>query len=231
MSGKVPGVFPPPPPEATVGLFFPDPLPEDAPLAARMRPQTLDEFVGQEDIVGPGTLLRRAIETDELPSLILYGPPGTGKTSLARIIARLTHSRFEQINAVTAGGADLKRIIAEALDRRAYYQTRTILFIDEIHRFNKAQQDVLLPAVEDGTIILIGATTENPFFEVNATLVSRSRVLQLEPLREEDLRTILQRALTGPRARWSQAVTAYSHALRHLVTIANAGGRIALNGL
>src|SRR3989304_380248 len=214
MSGKVPGVFPPPPPEATVGLFFPDPLPEDAPLAARMRPQTLDEFVGQEDIVGPGTLLRRAIETDELPSLILYGPPGTGKTSLARIIARLTHSRFEQINAVTAGGADLKRIIAEALDRRAYYQTRTILFIDEIHRFNKAQQDVLLPAVEDGTIILIGATTENPFFEVNAPLVSRS------PLPRP-----------APRGPGGQAVTADDDALRPRVNTANGAARIALNGL
>jgi len=214
-----------------VSLFPADRLPEDAPLAARMRPQTLDEFVGQEDIVGPGTLLRRAIETDELPSLILYGPPGTGKTSLAQIIARLTHSHFEQINAVTAGVADLKRIITEALDRRAYYQTRTILFIDEIHRFNKAQQDVLLPAVEDGTIILIGATTENPFFEVNATLVSRSRVLQLEPLREEDLRTILQRALTDPRGLGGQTVTMDDDALSHLVNIANGDARIALNGL
>jgi putative ATPase len=214
-----------------VSLFPADRLPEDAPLAARMRPQSLDEFVGQEHIVGPGTLLRRAIETDDLPSLVLYGPPGTGKTSVASIIARLTHSHFEQINAVTAGVADLKRIITEALDRRAYYQTRTILFIDEIHRFNKAQQDVLLPAVEDGTIILVGATTENPFFEVNATLVSRSRVLQLEPLRDDDVRTILRRALAAPRGLGHLKIAADEDALAHLVNIANGDARVALNAL
>ncbi len=214
-----------------MSLFSSDRLPEDAPLAARMRPQTLDEFVGQEHVVGPGTFLRRAIETDELASLILYGPPGTGKTSLAHIIARLTRSDFEQINAVTAGVADLKRIITEALDRRTYYQTRTILFIDEIHRFNKAQQDVLLPAVEDGTIILIGATTENPFFEVNATLVSRARVLQLEPLREEHLRTILQRALADPRGVGDQKVILDDDAVAHVVNIANGDARVVLNAL
>lgn len=214
-----------------MSLFPADRLPEDAPLAARLRPQTLDEFVGQEHIVGPGTFLRRAIETDDLASLILYGPPGTGKTSLAHIIARLTRSHVEQINAVTAGVADLKRIITEALDRRTYYQTRTILFIDEIHRFNKAQQDVLLPAVEDGTIVLIGSTTENPFFEVNATLVSRARVLQLEPLREEDLRTILQRALADPRGLGGQKITVDEDALAHLVNIGNGDARIALNVL
>ncbi len=214
-----------------MSLFPSDRLPEDAPLAARMRPQTLDEFVGQEHIVGPGTFLRRAIETDELASLILYGPPGTGKTSLAHIIARLTRSHFEQINAVTAGVADLKRIITEALDRRAYYQTRTILFIDEIHRFNKAQQDVLLPAVEDGTIVLIGATTENPFYEVNATLVSRARVLQLEPLAEEHLRAILRRALADPRGSADQKVTADDDAVAHLVNIANGDARVVLNVL
>jgi len=214
-----------------VSLFSSDRLPADAPLAARLRPRTLEEFVGQEHIVGPGTFLRRAIETDELVSLILYGPPGTGKTSLAHIIARLTRSHFEQVNAVTAGVADLKRIITEALDRRAYYQIRTILFIDEIHRFNRAQQDVLLPAVEDGTIILIGATTENPFFEVNATLVSRARVLQLEPLREEDLRTIVQRALADPRGLGEQRVVLEDDALAHLVNIANGDARVALNVL
>ncbi len=212
-----------------MSLFPQDRLPEDAPLAARVRPQTLDEFVGQEQIVGPGTFLRRAIETDDLSSLILYGPPGTGKTSLATIIAQMTRSHFEQVNAVTAGVADLKRIITEAQDRRAYYQARTILFIDEIHRFNKAQQDVLLPAVEDGTIILIGATTENPFFEVNATLVSRSRVLQLEPLREDDLRVILQRALADERGLAAQQVSIDDDALAHLVNIANGDARVALN--
>ncbi len=212
-----------------VSLFSPDRLPDDAPLAARMRPETLDEFVGQEHIVGPGTFLRQAIETDDLASLILYGPPGTGKTSLAHVIARLTRSHFEQINAVTAGVADLKRIITQALDRSTYYQTRTILFIDEIHRFNKAQQDVLLPAVEDGTIILIGATTENPFFEVNATLVSRSRVLRLEPLGEGDLRTILERALLADRGLGGRRLTLDADALRHLVNIANGDARVALN--
>ncbi|MGH2453266.1 MAG: replication-associated recombination protein A [bacterium] len=214
-----------------MSLFPQDRLPEDAPLAARMRPQTLDEFAGQEQIVGAGTFLRRAIETDDLASLILYGPPGTGKTSLATIIAQMTRSRFERVNAVTAGVADLKRIITEAQDRRAYYQARTILFIDEIHRFNKAQQDVLLPAVEDGTIILIGATTENPFFEVNATLVSRSRVLQLEPLREEDLRTILQRALAEERGLAGHRASIDDDALAHLVNIANGDARVALNVL
>ncbi|HEV8338355.1 MAG TPA: replication-associated recombination protein A [bacterium] len=214
-----------------MSLFPQDRLPEGAPLAARIRPQTLDEFVGQDHIVGPGTFLRRAIETDDLPSLILYGPPGTGKTSLATIIAQMTRSHFEQVNAVTAGVADLKRIITEAQDRRAYYQARTILFIDEIHRFNKAQQDVLLPAVEDGTIILIGATTENPFFEVNATLVSRARVLQLEPLREDDLRAIIQRALVEERGLAAQRVSVDDDALAHLVNIANGDARVALNVL
>ncbi len=194
-----------------------------------MRPQTLAEFVGQAQIVGAGTVLRRAIETDDLASLILYGPPGTGKTSLAAIIAQITRSHFEQVNAVTAGVADLKRIITEAADRRAYYQARTILFIDEIHRFNKAQQDVLLPAVEDGTIVLIGATTENPFFEVNATLVSRSRVLQLEPLTEDDLRAIIQRALAEERGLAAQKASIDDDALAHLVNIANGDARVALN--
>jgi len=139
-----------------------------APLAARMRPRSLEEFVGQEHLVGPGRVLRRAIEGDDLSSLILYGPPGTGKTSLAHVIAGATRSEVEQVNAVTAGVADLKQVIARAQDRQTLYGKRTILFIDEIHRFNKAQQDVLLPHVEEGTVILIGATTENPFFEVNA---------------------------------------------------------------
>lgn len=213
-----------------MSLFRSGPGPE-APLAARMRPETLEEFVGQEHIVGPGRLVRAAIEADEPTSLIFYGPPGTGKTSLARIIAHHTGGHFEQINAVTAGVADLKRIISEARDRRAYYQQRTILFIDEIHRFNKAQQDVLLPVVEDGTIVLIGATTENPFFEVNSTLVSRSRVLQLEPLREEDLRLIIERALSSPQGLAGQKITLDRDALAHLVNIANGDARVALNVL
>lgn len=203
-----------------------------APLAARMRPRTIDEFVGQEHLVGPGRVLRHAIERDELSSVILYGPPGTGKTSLAHVIAQATRSEVEQVNAVTAGVADLKRVIARAQERQSLYGTRTILFIDEIHRFNKAQQDVLLPHVEGGTLILIGATTENPFFEVNSTLVSRSRVLRLEPLRDEEIQTILMRALTdddrglGPyRARVDE------DALAHLVMISNGDARAALNAL
>ena len=156
-----------------------------APLAARMRPQTLDEFVGQEHLVGEGHLLRKAIEADEVPSMVLWGPPGSGKTTLARIIAGLTKSHFAPVSAVAAGVADLRRIVAEATDRLGMHSGRTILFIDEIHRFNKAQQDAVLPYVEDGTVTLIGATTENPSFEVISPLLSRSRVYALEPLTAE----------------------------------------------
>ena len=166
-----------------------------APLAARMRPQTLDEFVGQEHLVGEGRLLRKAIEADEVPSMVLWGPPGSGKTTLARIIAGLTKSHFEPISAVAAGVADLRRIVAEATDRLGMHSGRTILFIDEIHRFNKAQQDAVLPYVEDGTVTLIGATTENPSFEVISPLLSRSRVYALEPLTADQVETILRRAL------------------------------------
>ena len=147
----------------------------EAPLAARMRPRTLDEFVGQEDIVGPGRLLRRAVEADRLfSSILLWGPPGAGKTTLARIIANRTRSHFETLNAVMAGIADIRRVVAEARERRKLYHQRTTLLVDEIHRFNKSQQDALLPHVEDGTLTLIGATTENPYFEVNQALISRS---------------------------------------------------------
>jgi len=203
-----------------------------APLAARMRPRTLEEFVGQEHLVGPDRALRRAIERDEVTSLILYGPPGTGKTSLAHIIAQATRCEVEQVNAVTAGVADLKQVIARAQERQALHDRRTILFIDEIHRFNKAQQDVLLPHVEEGTLILIGATTENPFFEVNSTLVSRSRVLRLDPLRDEHIRVILGRALAdAERGLGRLRVTVDEDALAHLVRISNGDARAALNAL
>ncbi|MDQ7844073.1 MAG: replication-associated recombination protein A [Armatimonadota bacterium] len=203
-----------------------------APLAARMRPRTLDEFVGQDHLVGPGRVLRRAIERDELTSLILYGPPGTGKTSLAHLIAAATKSAVEQVNAVTAGVADLKQVIARARDRRRFHGQRTILFIDEIHRFNKAQQDVLLPHVEEGTLVLIGATTENPFFEVNATLVSRSRVYRLEPLGDDEIRTIVQRALAdGERGLGRLRVRLDEEALAHLVAVSSGDARVALNTL
>ena len=152
------------------------------PLAARMRPRTLDEFVGQEHILGEGRLLRRAIQADMISSLIFYGPPGTGKTTLARVIANTTKSRFVSLNAVLAGVKDVREAIAEARENRELYGRRTILFVDEVHRWNKAQQDALLPWVENGTVILIGATTQNPFFEVNSALVSRSRIFQLKPL-------------------------------------------------
>src|SRR3954453_10900468 len=154
----------------------------DAPLAARMRPASLDAYVGQQHLLGPGRSLRRAIEADRSGSLILWGPPGSGKTTLARIIATITHAQFAQVSAVAAGVADLRKIVKEAQERRKLYQQRTILFIDEIHRFNKSQQDAILPYVEDGTVTLIGATTENPSFEVNSPLLSRSRVIVLQPL-------------------------------------------------
>ena len=169
-----------------------------APLAARMRPRSLDEFVGQEHLIGPGGVLRRAIEADEVPSMILWGPPGSGKTTLARIIAALTRSHFEPISAVAAGVADLRRIVDEARERLGMHDQRTILFIDEIHRFNKAQQDVILPHVEEGIVTLIGATTENPSFEVISPLLSRCRVFTLEALMPEQVDLILRRALADP---------------------------------
>lgn len=205
---------------------------DHAPLADRMRPRTLDEFVGQEHIVGPGKLLRRAIETDRLSSIILYGPPGTGKTTLARIIASTTSAEFVQINAVTAGVADIRKAVADAKERMALHRKRTIVFIDEIHRFNRAQQDALLPYVEDGTVILIGATTENPFFEVNAPLVSRSRIFRLEALSKDNLKRILIRAATDEeRGLGKMNLEIDPDALDHLADVANGDARVALSAL
>ncbi len=205
----------------------------EAPLAARMRPRNLDEFVGQEHIAGQGKLLRRAIETDKLfSSIILWGPPGTGKTTLAMIIANTTKSHFETISAVTAGVADIRRLIAEAKERRGMHGTRTIVLVDEIHRFNKAQQDALLPHVEDGTIILIGATTENPYFEVISALVSRSRVFQLKPLTDEQVAALVRRALADKeRGYGNTQIELGDDALAHLVNVAGGDARAALNAL
>jgi putative ATPase len=208
-----------------------DDIARGAPLAARMRPRNLEEIVGQPHLLGPGRLLRRAIETDTLTSAILYGPPGTGKTSLARVIAAQTRAHFEPVNAVTAGVADIRRLVEQARERRVLHNVRTILFVDEIHRFNKAQQDVLLPHVEDGTVVLIGATTGNPFVDVTPTLVSRSRVFQLEPLTLADLETIIRRALTDPRGLAPQRVEVAPDAAAHLARAANGDARAALNML
>lgn len=207
-------------------------LQKEAPLAARMRPRNLDEFVGQDEIVGPGRLLRRAIEADRLRSMIFYGPPGTGKTTLARIIANTTSAVFESINAVTAGVADIRRLIAEARERYQLYRQKTILFIDEIHRFNKSQQDALLPAVEDGTVLLIGATTENPLYEVNSPLVSRSMIFRFTTLSNDAIKRILNNALIDQeRGLGDYRVELDQSALEFLINKANGDARIALNAL
>jgi putative ATPase len=204
----------------------------EQPLAARVRPRTLDEFVGQEHIVGPGTLLRRAIEADRISSMILWGPPGSGKTTLAMIVSHHTAAHFESISAVMAGVKDIRRLVDEAKDRRNMYGQHTILLVDEIHRFNKAQQDALLPYVEDGTILLIGATTENPYFEVISALVSRSRVFQLRPLADEEIEIVLQRALSDEQRGLGQIpVQIDAEALAHLVYVAGGDARNALNAL
>jgi len=212
----------------SVGLFETE---APAPLAARMRPSTLAEFVGQEHIVGEGRALRRAIENDAVPSLILWGPPGTGKTTLAEVIARATDSEFVALSAVSAGVADLRAVVADAQRARTLGK-RTVLFVDEIHRFNKAQQDAVLPYVEDGTISLIGATTENPSFEVNSALLSRSRVFVLEALADADVETLVRRAL-GDRERGlgGRNVELDDDALAALVGLANGDARVALGTL
>jgi putative ATPase len=208
-------------------------LSSEAPLAARMRPRSLAEFVGQGPIIGEGRLLRRAIEADRLfSSIILWGPPGSGKTTLAMIIANTTRSHFETISAVLAGKAELRQVIAQAQERRKLNQLRTILFVDEVHRWNKAQQDALLPHVELGTVTLIGATTENPYFEVIGALVSRSRIFQLRPLLDQDVEAILQAALADPqRGYGTRSIQLEPDALAHLVRVAGGDARNALNAL
>ena len=210
-----------------------DRLRTEAPLAARLRPRTLDEFVGQEEIVGPGKLLRRAIESDRLfSSIILWGPPGTGKTTLAMVIANQTKMHFETLSAVLAGKAELRMVIDQASERRKLYNKRTILFVDEVHRWNKAQQDALLPHVENGAVILIGATTENPYFEVIGALVSRSRVFQLRPLEDKDVRRILEAALSdAERGYGGRQIQIDEDAIQHLIHVAGGDARNALNAL
>ncbi|SPE57248.1 conserved hypothetical protein [Verrucomicrobia bacterium] len=202
------------------------------PLAARMRPRDLSEFAGQTHILGPGQLLRRAIEADRIQSLIFYGPPGTGKTSLAQIIARQTRSKFERLSGVESNVAEMRRVLSAAANRLENTGQSTILFIDEIHRFNKAQQDVLLPDVESGVVRLIGATTHNPFFFVNSPLVSRSQIFELRPLTEDELYVLLQRALAEPeRGLGSLKIHADEAALRHLAKLSDGDARKALNSL
>ncbi len=205
----------------------------EAPLAARLRPRTLDEYVGQEHIVGPGKLLRRAIEADRLfSSIILWGPPGTGKTTLAQVIANTTQSHFVTISAILAGKAELRQLVEEALERRRLHKARTILFVDEVHRWNKAQQDALLPHVENGTVTLIGATTENPYFEVISALISRSRVFQLRNLNQAETGILLDRALSDKeRGYGNKAIMLDEDARTHLVEVASGDARNALNAL
>lgn len=207
-------------------------LKQNAPLAERLKPRKIEEFVGQEHILGPGKLLFRAIKADRITSLILYGPPGTGKTSLAKIIANTTKSNFKQLNAVTCGVKEIREVVEEAKNTLGMYNKKTILFLDEIHRFNKAQQDGLLPYVENGTLILIGATTENPYFEVNRALISRSMVFELNPLAPEHIGKIIDRAVNdGELGLGNLNVTLNQVGKEFLCSIANGDARKALNAL
>lgn len=204
----------------------------EAPLASRMRPKRLEDVVGQEDIIGPDKMLSRAIKADKLGSVIFYGPPGTGKTTLAEVIAHTTKSEFTSINATSAGKKDMEDVVAKAKDNLGMYGKKTILFIDEIHRFNKGQQDYLLPFVENGTIVLIGATTENPYFEVNSALLSRSIIFQLKPLTNENIKTIISRALTdSENGMGSYHAAIDDDALAFLADMANGDARNALNAI
>lgn len=204
----------------------------ESPLAARLRPTTLDEVVGQEHIVGKGTLLYRAIKADKLSSIIFYGPPGTGKTTLAKVIANTTSAEFKQLNATVAGKKDMEEVVNNAKNALSMYGKRTILFIDEIHRFNKGQQDYLLPFVEDGTVILIGATTENPYFEVNGALISRSIIFELKPLTKENVKEILKRAVFDKEKGMGAYDAAIDEdALEFLSDLSNGDARAALNAI
>ncbi len=210
----------------------PDSPPASQPLAARMRPRNLDEYVGQSHLLGPGKLLRRAIESDRITSLILYGPPGTGKTSLAEVIARTTESHFERLSGISSNAAGIRQAVASAKNRLQSSARRTLLFVDEIHRFNKAQQDLLLPDVEEGSVRLVGATTENPFFYVNAPLVSRSRIFALEPLKETDLLQLLQNALHDTeRGLGAHKIRLEPDAAAHLARVSDGDARACLGAL
>ncbi len=202
------------------------------PLAARMRPRTLDEFVGQKHFLGEGKLLRRLLQADRLGSVIFYGPPGTGKTTLARLLATETRSAFRQLSAVTSGVKELRELLAEARQRLLSGGGKTVLFIDEIHRFNKAQQDVLLPEVEEGIVVLVGATTENPFFTINSPLVSRSRIFQFHPLSNDEIREILQRAMADrERGLGNRVIHMHPEALEFLIETSDGDARRALSAL
>lgn len=204
----------------------------EAPLASRLRPSTLDEVAGQQHIIGKGRLLYRAIKADKLSSIIFYGPPGTGKTTLARVIAQTTSAEFVQINATSAGKKDMEAVVGQAKEQRGMYGKKTILFVDEIHRFNKAQQDYLLPFVEDGTVILIGATTENPYFEVNGALISRSSIFELHPLEKEDVKTLILRAVTDTeKGMGSFGAEIDEDAAEFLADVSGGDARNALNAV